>query len=285
MATFLNLVGTTTGLKVAETVGKGILTPEAISYQTAAAGLLPIVLWGALATYFGLPISISHGLIAGLAGAGIAMYGTKAVVWSVMQQILVAVVAAPAIGFIGGFLIMLSLYWLFRRSSPTKVQRTFGNLQILSSAFVAYTHGLNDGQKVLAVIIMPLAIYSRGLISFRNVPWWAIALAALSISFGTATGGWHVIKTLGMRVTMLRPVQGFAAETSAALVTEIASLLGIPISTTHSISASITGVGATRRLSAVRWGVAGHIVAAWILTFPLCGGLSYLTAILLKLIM
>ncbi len=285
MATILNFVGSATGLQVARTIGKGILIPEAVSYQTAIAGLLSIVIWGTLATYRGLPISLTHGLVAGLAGAGMAVFGTRAVVWSVMQPVLLAVILAPILGFIGGFITMVSLYWLFRRSTPAKVQSLFSNLQILSAAFMAYTHGLNDGQNALAIIIMALVLYTGRTSLWEHIPWWTTVVSALAISFGTAVGGWGVIKTLGMKVTALRPVHGLAAEVSAAVVIEIASLLGIPISTTHCISASIMGVGTTKRLSAVRWGVAGNILTAWIITFPLCGGLSYLFAWLLKVIL
>ena len=163
MAAFFNFLGTATGFKVAETIGKDILTPEVVSYQTALAALLSIVLWGALATQWGLPISLSHGLIAGVAGAGIASGGTGAIMWNVMLRILLAVILAPAFGFAAGFVMMVSLYWLFRRSVPIRVQSIFGNLQVISAGFVAYTHGLNDGQKVLAVIIMPLCSIAAGL--------------------------------------------------------------------------------------------------------------------------
>ena len=282
MATVLNLVGAATGLQVAKTVGKGILIPEAVSYQVLISSLLAIIVWGTLATLRGLPISLHHGFIAGLVGAATALWSTKAVVWSVMWPILLAVVAAPAIGFASGFLTMVGLYWLFRRSRPGKVRGIFGILQMSSSAFVAYTHGLNDGQMPIAVIVMALGIYSGRADLWSHVPWWVIIVSALSISLGTASGGWRCIRTLGTKLTKIGPVEGFAAEASAAAVVEIASLIGMPVSTTHCISASIIGVGAVRRLSAVRWGVAGNILSAWILTFPLCGGLGYLFAWLFR---
>jgi len=284
LATVFNFVGSATGLQVAKTIGKGILIPEAVTYQTAIAALVSVIIWGTLTTLRGLPISLHHGFIAGLVGAGIAMVGSGVVVWSVMWRVLSAVLIAPALGFVGGFIIMVALYWLLRHSSPSSVRGLFGNLQILSSSFVSYTHGLNDGQMAIAVMMMALVTYSGDAGLWEHVPWWVIFLAASSISFGTAAGGWQVIKTLGVKITVLRPVHGFAAETAAAIIIQVASLLGIPVSTTHCITASIMGVGATRRLSAVRWGLAGNIVFTWIITFPLCGGLGYLFAWLLRMV-
>ena len=283
MAAFFNLAGAATGTAVARTIGKGILIPEAISYQTVVAALAAVIIWTTLATYRGLPVSLTHGFIAAMAAAGVAAVGTRAVDWGVLGKVASAVVSAPVLGFIGGFVLMIALLWIFRRSIPTKVRSLFGNLQILSAAFMAYSHGKNDGQMPIGVITMAFVFYTGQVALWENIPWWIIIVSALSISMGTAIGGWRVIKTLGMRVTTLRPVHGFAAEVSAASVIEIASHLGIPVSTTHCISSSIMGVGATRRLSAVRWGVAGNIVTAWIITFPVCGGLGYLFSWLLGL--
>jgi PiT family inorganic phosphate transporter len=293
LAAFLNFAGAATGLEVARTIGKGILVPEAISYLTVIAALASVIIWTSLATYYGLPVSISHGFVAALASAGVAVVGTGAVAWNVMERVLSAVVTAPVLGFIGGFIVMACLYWIFRRSAPDRVRGISSRLQILSSAFMAYTHGKNDGQMPIGVIAMALVIYFQQTGQFGQAAavwdeiafgslWWVIVISALSISMGTAMGGWRVIGTLGLRVTTLRPVHGFAAQTSAAAVIETASLLGIPVSTTHCISTSIMGVGATHRLSAVRWGIAGNIVAAWIITFPVCGGLGYFFAWLLK---
>jgi PiT family inorganic phosphate transporter len=287
MAAFLNFAGAATGLAVAHTIGKGILVPEAITYLTVIAALISIIIWGILATYWGLPISLHHGFIAGLAAAGMAVAGSKAVVWGVMEQIIAAVGVAPLLGFAGGFAVMVCLYWLFQRSAPARIMSIFSNLQILSAAFMAYSHGKNDGQMPIGVITMALVIFYNDvslwdrLSLFNTETWWIIVVSALAISTGTAVGGWRVIKTLGLRVTALRPVHGFAAEASAATVIEFASHFGIPVSTTHCISSSIMGVGATRRFSAVRWGIASNIVTAWILTFPICGGLGYLFAWLL----
>lgn len=281
IAAFFNLAGAATGTAVAKTIGKGILIPEAISYQTVVAGLVAVIVWGSVATYFGMPVSITHSYIAGMVGAGIAAVGTEAVVWATFQRVLTSVVAAPTLGFIGGFVLMVGLLWLFRRSLPSRMRAIFSRLQWLTTAFLAYSHGKNDGQMPIGVITMAVVIYTGQTQLWDNIPWWIITLSALAISSGTAVGGWRVIKTLGMRITALTPVQGFVSDFSAASVIEGASYLGIPVSTTHCASASIMGIGATRRLSAVRWGIARNIVAAWIITFPVCGGLGYLVALLL----
>ena len=290
MAAFLNLAGSATGLEVARTIGKGVLTQQVISefeYLPLIAALAAVIVWGTIATYYGLPVSISHSFIAGLAAAGIALAGTGAVLWGWsyrLSQTMLAVVTAPVLGFAGGFALMVVIFWVFRHSVPARIRSFFSNLQILSAAFMAYSHGKNDGQMPIGVITMALVIYTGQTTLWENIPWWVIIISALAISSGTAIGGWRVIKTLGLRVTTLRPVNGFAAEASAATVIEVASHFGIPVSTTHCISSSIMGVGATKRFSAVRWGVAGDIIAAWILTFPICGGLGYLFARLLEMV-
>ncbi len=284
IAVISNMAGAATGLEVARTIGKGILVPEALSYVTVIAALASIIIWATLASYYGLPISLTHGFLAALAAAGVVVAGGEAVIWSKMVQILSAVVTAPILGFIGGFVIMVILFWVFRHSIPTRIQIIFSRLQILSLAFVAYAHGKNDGQMPIGMITMALVLQTGQAGLWDNIPWWVIVISSLAISSGMTIGGWRVIKTLGLKVTNLRPVQGFAAQASAAAVIETASHLGIPISTTHSISSAIMGVGATRRFSAVRWGVAGNIITAWIVTFPICAGLGYLFAWLLGII-
>ncbi len=284
LAALLNFAGAATGTAVAMTIGKGILISDAISYLTVIAGLASVIVWGVTATYLGLPVSITHSFVAGLAAAGVAVAGSEAIQWGVMQRVLSSVAAAPVLGFIGGFTLMVILIWVFRRSAPDRMRVVFSRLQWLTTAFLAYSHGKNDGQMPIGVITMALVIHTGQTGLWDNIPWWVIVLSALAISSGMAIGGWRVIKTVGMKVTTLRPVHGFAAQASAATVIEVASNFGIPVSTTHVASSAIMGVGATRRLSAVRWGVAGNIVAAWILTFPICGGLGYLFAWLLKLI-
>jgi len=283
LAAFCNFAGTATGLEVARTIGKGILVPEAISYLTVIAGLVAVIVWGTIATRLGLPVSISHSFVTGLAAAGIAVAGSEAVVWSILERIGVSVVAAPTLGFIGGFVLMVVLLWASRRSAPSRMRVVFSRLQWLTTAFLAYSHGKNDGQMPIGVITMALVIYTGRVELWDNIPWWVIIVSALAISSGIAMGGWRVIRTVGMKITALQPIHGFATQASAATVIEIASRLGIPVSTTHCATAATMGVGATKRLSAVRWGVTRNIVLAWILTFPICGALGWIIASLLKI--
>ena len=280
MATVFEFLGAATGTAVAMTIGKGIVGAEFLNMSIVLAGVGAVVIWAFVATYQGMPISLTHGLVAGLVGAGIAISGSSAIVWRVLERVISAVAIAPLLGLAGGFLAMVAILWLFHTSTPEKVRRIFSKLQILSSAFLAYSHGKNDGQMPVGLIAMALMVYS-GTGEF-HIPFWAIMLSAASISFGTALGGWRVIKTLGLNMTTLRPAQGFAATASAATIIEIASHLGIPVSTTHCTSTAIMGVGATRRLSAVRWGIARKIVLTWILTFPACAILGWLMARILQ---
>ncbi len=282
LAAFCNFAGTATGLEVAKTIGKGILVPEAISYLTVIAGLVAVIIWGAIATRLGLPVSITHGFVTGLAAAGAAVIGWGAVIWGVLGRIGASVAIAPALGFIGGFALMVVLLWAFRRSAPSRMRIVFSRLQWLTTAFLAYSHGKNDGQMPIGVITMALVIHTGQVGLWDKIPLWVIIVSALAISSGTAIGGWRVIKTVGMKVTALQPIHGFATQASAATVIEIASRLGIPVSTTHCATAATMGVGATKRLSAVRWGVTRNIVLAWILTFPICGALGWIIASLLK---
>lgn len=282
LAAGFNFAGAATGTAVAQTIGKGILIPEAISYVTVVSGIAAIVIWGAIATRLGLPVSLTHGLVAGLAAAGVATVGTKAVVWGVMRPILISVASAPALGFAGGFAVMVLVLWLLRKSRPARMRVVFSRLQWVTTGFLAYSHGKNDGQMPIGLITMALVIHTGQTSLWDNIPFWVIAVSAAAISLGTAIGGWRVIKTVGVEVTNLEPVRGFVANLAAATVIEGASRLGIPVSTTHCSSAAIMGVGATQRLSAVRWGVARRIVGAWVFTFPICGGLGYLIAVILQ---
>jgi PiT family inorganic phosphate transporter len=283
LAAALNFAGAATGTAVAVTIGKGILAQEAISYVTVIAGLIAAIIWGAVATRLGLPVSVTHSFVSGLAAAGIAVVGWEAVIWHIVGRIGASVVVAPALGFIGGFALMVVLLWAFRRSAPTRMRVAFSRLQWLTTAFLAYTHGLNDGQMPVGVITMALVLHTGQVSLWESIPLWAKLVSALAISLGTAVGGWRVIKTVGIKITALQPVHGFAAQVSAATVIELASLLGIPVSTTHCVTGATMGVGATKRLSAVRWGVTRNIVLAWVLTFPICGALGWIIASLLKL--
>jgi len=280
LAAFFNLAGalagTLIGMEVAKTIGKGIVDPELLGYEILIAALAAVIIWGLIATRLGLPVSISHSFIAGLVGAGIA--GNVAVVWGTFSRVLSSVAIAPTLGFVGGFALMVILLWVFRRSAPARMRTAFSRLQWLTTAFLSFSHGRNDGQMPIAVITMALVLYSGQIDLWDNVPLWVIFISALSISAGTAVGGWRVIRTLGVKITSLKPHQGFVSDLSAAMVIEAASFLGIPVSTTHCASSAIMGVGATKRLSAVRWGVAGNIVLAWVLTFPICGAIGWLLA-------
>ncbi len=283
LAAFFTLAGSASGLEVAKRIGRGILIPEAISYFTLLAALAAVIIWVSIATRWGLPVSSTHSLLAGLAGAGMAVAGSDAVQWRVMQSPLISVAAAPALGFAGGFALTLVLLWACRRSAPSKVRVVFSRLQWLTTAFLSYSLGKNNGQMPIGIITMALVIHTgqRGL--WDDIPWWVIIVSSLAISSGVAIGGWRVIRTMGFRITALQPIHGFAADFSAAAVIEAASRLGIPVSTTHCATAAVIGIGATRRLSAVRWGVTRDIVLSWILTFPICGVLGWMVASLLQL--
>lgn len=282
MSACLNIAGAFAGTAVAKTVGAGIVKPEAFTnLYVLIAALAAAASWTLVTTRFGLPISASHALISSMVGAGIAFAGTDALIGNGLIKVLTALLIAPIAGYAIGFLVMVIMLWLFRSSTPEKVHNIFGRLQIASAAFMAFSHGNNDAQKTMGIMTLALLITHH--IAEFVVPWWVILLAALAMGTGTAVGGWRVMRTLGMKIAKLRPVDGFAAETSAALVITGASHFGFPLSTTHVISASITGVGSTKRLSAVRWGVARSILLAWILTFPVCGVVSWLFALLIKL--
>jgi len=274
MATTLNVAGTMSGTAVAATIGKGIVRPETIDLTTVSAAMVGIILWSTFAWYYGLPTSESHALVAGLTGAGLAAAGPSALLWDGWQKVLIGILFSTFLGFLVGLGIMGMLYRVLATTRPGTVRLRFGRLQILSAAFMAFSHGSNDGQKFIG--IFSLALLLGGWLPEFRIPLWVILTCALTMGVGTAIGGWRIVRTMGLRITKLEPVQGFAAETGAALTIELASRLGIPLSTTHTINTAIMGVGATRRFSAVRWGVTMEIVAAWILTFPVCGLIAWL---------
>lgn len=282
VATVLNAIGAMSGTAVAATIGKDIVRPDVINLTSVAAAMIGIIFWSTLAWYYGLPTSESHALIAGLTGAGLATAGPSSLIGAGWNKVLIGLAFSSFLGFFGGLLIMTILYRSLANSRPGTVRRVFGRLQILSAAFMAFSHGSNDGQKFIGVFT--LALMLGGVLPTFHVPLWVILLCAVTMGVGTAVGGWRIVKTMGLRLTKLEPVHGFAAETAAALTIELATRLGIPLSTTHTINTSIIGVGATRRFSAVRWGVTFEIVTAWILTFPICGAIGWLSTKLFLLL-
>ncbi|MGH7320619.1 MAG: inorganic phosphate transporter [Candidatus Rokuibacteriota bacterium] len=269
MAAVLNVVGTMSGTAVAATIGTGIVKPEAINVATVAAAMLAIVLWSTLAWYYALPTSESHALVAGLTGAGLATAGSEAVIWDGWRKVLIGIGFSTFLGFLGGFLLTGVIYRLVAHQPPGRVRRLFGRLQICSAAFMAFSHGSNDGQKFIGAFALTLTL--GGVLPEFRVPLWVVLLCGVTMGVGTAIGGWRIVRTMGLRLTKLDPVHGFAAETAAASAIELASRLGVPLSTTHTISTAIMGVGSLRRFSGVRWGVGAEIVTAWVLTFPVCG--------------
>ncbi len=273
MAAILNMVGALSGTAVAKTVGVGLVATAGITQITVVSALLSAILWDVFTWYFGLPTSSSHAILSSLVGAAVATAGTGVIIQKGVFKILIGLIVSPIVGLILGFLLMLLLIRLFRRSSPSMVTRIFNRSQIVSAAYMAFSHGNNDAQKTMGIITMALISYYR-LPDFR-IPFWVILLCATAMALGTAIGGWRIIKTLGVRLVNLRPINGFAAEASAATVIEIASRIGLPLSTTHIISSTIMGVGASKRLSAVRWGVGGNIVLAWVMTLPACAVLAW----------
>jgi PiT family inorganic phosphate transporter len=280
MAAVLNIVGAlVTGTAVAATIGKGIVDPAVITLPVVAAAVLTIIIWSTIAWFYGIPTSESHELLAGLAGAGLAAAGPSVLLWEGWQKVLIGLAISTFLGFSLGIGIMTGLYRLFRRSRPSLVRKIFSRLQILSAAFMAFSHGSNDGQKFMGVFALALVL--GGKMAHFAVPVWVMLLCGTVMAIGTAVGGWRIIHTMGFKLTKLEPVNGFAAETSGGLAILLASHFGIPLSTTHCINSSIMGVGATRRFSAVRWGVAGNIVMTWIITFPVCFALGYFFAWLL----
>ena len=276
MASALNVLGAFSGTAVAATIGKGIVNPEVVNTAVVAAAMVSIVIWSTFAWYFGLPTSESHALVAGLAGAGLATGGTNALLWDGWSKVLIGLVFSTFLGFLGALAITVAIYWIFRNYRPGTMRKLFGRLQIFSAAFMAFSHGSNDGQKFIGAFTLTLVL--AGILPRFEVPAWVILLCAATMGLGTAVGGWRIVKKMGLQLTKLDPVQGFAAETAAATTIEIASRFGIPLSTTHTISTSIMGVGSVRRFSAVRWGVGRQIVTAWVLTFPVCGLIAWVVA-------
>jgi len=271
-AAFFNFVAAFMfGTAVASTVGKGMIDIRVVTFTVIFAGLGGAIVWDLVTWYLGLPTSSSHALIGGYAGAGIAKVGMVAITgcdtcvrgW---VKTLSFIVISPMVGMTAGLLLMVAIYWIFQRMTPGRVDKWFRRLQLLSAALFSLNHGANDAQKTMGIITGVL--FAGGYIQTFDVPFWVVLAAHTAIGLGTLAGGWRIIHTMGSKITKLQPVHGFAAETGAAAAVFMATTLGIPVSTTHAITGAIVGVGSTRRLSAVRWGVAGRIIWAWVLTIP-----------------
>jgi PiT family inorganic phosphate transporter len=268
------------GVQVAKTVGKGVVESNVVDQWVILSGLLGAITWNLITWYFGIPSSSSHALIGGYAGAAVAKAGFGALLLPGLVKILAFIVLAPVIGLALGFALMVATQWIFRRSRPSRVDGLFRRLQLVSAASYSLGHGTNDAQKTMGIIA--ILLFSSGYLGPEfYVPIWVILAAHAAIGLGTMAGGWRIVKTMGMRLTKLRPVGGFCAETAGAVMLIGTAVGGIPVSTTHTITGSIVGVGATQRLSAVRWGVAGRIVWAWILTIPLSAFIAALTWLVL----
>lgn len=270
------------GTAVANTVGKGMVDLAVVTYAVILAGLFGAILWNLITWYFGLPTSSSHALFGGYAGAAVAKAGFGSIIVSGWTKMLLFIVLAPLIGLTVGLALMIAIFWLFRDMAPSRVDRHFRKLQLLSAAAYSLMHGANDAQKTMGIITG--ALFTGGFIATFHVPFWVEMLSYTAISLGTLTGGWRIIKTMGSKITKLQPVGGFAAETGAAVAIATATALGVGISTTHTITGAIVGVGSTRRLSAVRWGVARQIVWAWVLTIPASASIGAISYYLLALI-
>ncbi len=260
------------GVAVATTIAKGIVSPDEVTVYMIIGGLAGAISWSSLCTYFGLPISNSHSLIGGIMGAGIAGLGFEQLVYGGLVKVFAGIIIAPIGGIVFGMALVGIVIAIFAKYRPAIVNRTFGRLSIISSAWLALTHGANDGQKTMGIIV--LILFSADLISEIHMPLWVILAAASAMGLGTFFGGYKVIKTLGFKITRLKPYQGFAAQTGGGLMLAIFAILGIPASTTHAITGSVMGAGAARRKRAVRWKVSRQIIFSWIITIPGVAGLG-----------
>ena len=281
-AAFFNFVAAFTfGTAVASTVGAGMIDIHVVTFSVIFGGLAGAIIWDLITWYYGLPTSSSHALVGGYAGAAVAKAGFGAIVAGGWTKTIIFIFLSPLIGLAAGLGLMVGIHWLFRWTPPSRVDRWFRRLQLLSAAFFSLNHGANDAQKTMGIIAGVL--FTAGYIQEFHIPFWVVLIAHTAIGLGTLAGGWRIIHTMGSKITKLQPVGGFAAETGAALALLTATTIGVPVSTTHAITGAIVGVGSTRRLSAVRWGVAGQIVWAWVLTIPAAFTLAAVTYKLLAL--
>jgi PiT family inorganic phosphate transporter len=283
MAAVLNMVGVlVTGTAVAVTIGKDIVRPDVISLETVAAAMLTVVIWTTAAWRFGIPTSETHELLAGLAGAGLAWAGPSVLLWQGWSKVIFGLGMSTILGFGLAFVLMVIIYWIFHRVRRTHAERLFGRLQIVSAGFMAFSHGSNDGQKFMGVFT--LALFLGGVLPVFEVPLWVVFLCGGIMAIGTAMGGWRIIKTMGVKITKLEPVNGFAAETAASIAIMLASRFGIPLSTTHTIGTAIMGVGSVKNLAKVNWYTSRQIVTTWIVTFPACFVLGFVLTWFFKLV-
>jgi PiT family inorganic phosphate transporter len=273
MAAVLNIAGAFMSTAVAKMIGGGIVEASLIQQTTVIAALAGAIAWNLFTLMLGLPTSSSHALIGGIIGGALAQSGMSAVKLSGLQKVLEAMLFSPLVGFVVGYLIILATYWVVFPVPRGAANRAFRRLQLVSSSLMAFSHGANDAQKAMGIIT--LALVSAGTLNSVEVPAWVILACAVAMGLGTAAGGWRIVRTLGMRIVKMEPVHGFAAETSAALILLGTAHFGMPVSTTHTITSSIMGVGAVKRLSAVRWGVTMRIVYAWLFTLPGAGMVAY----------
>jgi PiT family inorganic phosphate transporter len=276
MAALLNFAGAMVSTKVATTIGKGIVDPANVTQMVVLAGIAGAIVWDLITWYYGLPSSSSHAIIGGIMGAVIAHTGAATLHWAGLKKIIMALILSPVAGTILGFLFMLFIMWLFKDKAPYGLNKVFRKLQVLSAAFMAFSHGTADAQKSMGVIT--LALVSAGkLPGFDHIPMWVVIACAIAMALGTAIGGWRIIKTVGRDFVKLQPVHGFCVETTSAVVIQVAAFFGMPVSTTHVITSSILGVGISKRMSAVNWNVAYRILWAWVLTIPASAVMAYIT--------
>jgi PiT family inorganic phosphate transporter len=269
LAAILNFVGAFASFAVAATIAKGIVNPDVITLSVILAGLVGAITWNLVTWFLGLPSSSSHALIGGVAGSAIAASGLDVINWSgIWDKVVIPGLLSPTLGFVAALVLMLVILWVIRRRSPARVNRVFRRAQIVSGSFVAFTHGTNDAQKTMGVISLALIVSGHLDADFDRPPNWVIVSAALAMALGTYAGGWRIIRTMGTRIAKIDPPQGFAAQTACAGILWTTAHYGFPVSTTQTITGCVMGAGASRRFSAVRWGIAGNIAVAWILTLP-----------------
>jgi PiT family inorganic phosphate transporter len=282
LAAVANFVGPFVfGVAVATTIGKGIINPDFVTIHIIIGALIGAIVWDLITWIFGLPSSSSHALVGGVLGAGIGGAGMQAVILGGLEKVVIGIIVSPIVGLTTAFLLATLLITIFAKRRPATVNSVFGKLQLVSSTYFSLTHGANDGQKTMGIIA--LILLTEGLITTFEIPFYVILIAALAISLGTFFGGWRIVKTMAVKITQLKPYQGFAAETGGASILAVLAWLGIPASTTHAISGAIMGAGAVKRVSAVRWGIGKRIVWAWIITIPASAAISYLSIIIIEL--